>query len=355
MQNKVNKLSEAMEEEKKVVIEMLNSEFCKKWMRLKLLRLSKCTKASVDMRKLGNEILKNAIHNEHIHERIWRNYTSCITTAEIESDDLAFAYGNRSAILIHLCKYKECIKDIDRALAISKNNVFCIKLMIRKAKCLHALKSDESLNILKEAEYLTNKVVDLTIKKSLEESLKKTETLLQKPIKSNVSEEDEKLKSINSLMNKHQINDFSSVKIQSNVKYGRHLVANKDLNPGDVIFIEKPYIQCPNLYNVHGFCSHCFINCWANIPCNDCSWAMFCSEKCRTEAWHQYHDIECSVWASAKEPGDGTPQKLALRSLILALKEYGSLENIKAEMKAIDECTGNNFLPDLCFSKFIKS
>ena len=74
---------------------------------------------------------------------------------------------------------------------------------------------------------------------------------------------------------------------------------------------------------------------------------MFCSEKCKKEAWEQYHEIECPIYACYPIfPKSGTKDvatQLGIRTMISGIKEAGSVENLKAELQAFDESNGKCF------------
>lgn len=143
----------------------------------------------------------------------------------------------------------------------------------------------------------------------------------------------------NILAEKEAAGPYDSVAMKHSAKYGRHLVAKHHIKPGEIIMVVKPYIRCLNLNNSHAFCGHCLKTSWASIPCDYCNWCMFCSEKCKQEAWQQYHDIECLVipYIIADQVTDYWKQ-LALRATIIAMRDAGSIEKLKEELKKVDNC-----------------
>ena len=34
---------------------------------------------------------------------------------------------------------------------------------------------------------------------------------------------------------------------------------------------------------------------WTAVPCDRCPCLMFCSKKCKLEAWKKYHHVECRI------------------------------------------------------------
>lgn len=332
-----------MDEEREAVIKLLNSDQCKDMMKFDIYRISKNDVVSTETRQIGNTRFKLPVHSSAIHENILQLYSLGIAIASSRSEELAIAYGNRSAMLIHLWMYEDCIKDIDRAMKITKNDFLKIKLLCRKAKCLHALKSDEKKIIMHKAEVLFNQVKNDPLGNTFKGLVNRTKLSLDEPVRQKAVSVDNNKKSacVEDLYKKYKINDFSAISIEYSKKYGRHLVTNRNINPGEIIFIEKPYTHCVSLLRGHSYCFNCLSPSVSNIPCEHCAWAMYCSEECKQEAWTKYHNLECSVYALAKENdyGDGI-KHMAIKSLILGIKEAGGIEQLRAELEAFDKCTG---------------
>ena len=138
---------------------------------------------------------------------------------------------------------------------------------------------------------------------------------------------------------KRASNSFELVSLKHNKKYGRHLVAKRDIKAGEIIMVVKPDVFTLNLNNSHAYCGHCFKTSWVTIPCDFCNWCMFCSEECKAKAWSDYHNIECSVipYIITNQTSDYWKQ-LALRLVILAIKESGSITQLKENLQKIDKC-----------------
>lgn len=206
------------------------------------MRISKSLQWSEEERAGGNELFMRKNHTQMMHEEIWRKYTWAISMAPMGCEQQALAYGNRSSLLLHWDKYKECNRDIDRAIAITKSAGFKVKLLCRKVKCLVALDLPEKVTF-EGAQYWLDQIEDTDKNKE------------------------------------------SYVKVLDKTN-GRHVIATKDIRPGEVIFVENPYVTVlMNLLHVHAYCGHCLGKCWDMIPCDLCAWCMICSEKCKKEAY----------------------------------------------------------------------
>lgn len=69
---------------------------------------------------------------------------SIVYAPEVSKDkELALAHGNRSAVLLQLSHYEDCLQDISYAIFSDFPEPLCYKLYYRKAECLHALKKFE--------------------------------------------------------------------------------------------------------------------------------------------------------------------------------------------------------------------
>ena len=78
----------------------------------------------------------------------------------------------------------------------------------------------------------------------------------------------------------------ADVKIKYHPDKGRYLVAEKDVGPGEMLLVEKPYssILLPEYYSSH--CQTCYQRVLAAMPCWCCSKVRFCSDECRSVELH---------------------------------------------------------------------
>ncbi|TGZ37894.1 SET and MYND domain-containing protein 4 [Temnothorax longispinosus] len=81
---------------------------------------------------------------------------------------------------------------------------------------------------------------------------------------------------------------------------GRHLVAARDIRPGTVLIVDRPFSFSTDPPALGRNCLHCHatlkLEDSVRIPCRDCQTVAFCTETCRKEAWEKYHRYECSVF-----------------------------------------------------------
>lgn len=228
-------------------------------------------------------------------------YTKSIAFAPNNSEELALGFGNRSALLKQMQKFEECITDINRAMSIYQSDELKAKLSLRKASCLKLIKE------LKLDSKLT----------------KKNSNKLELP---------------KMIPSKKVPCVAESLSLKHSEKYGKHMIANQDIKPGEIIAIEEAYVAHPYTNKLYIICSHCLSKTLNGIPCNFCAATIYCSENCKNQAWSEYHDIECSV--VHKIPFSTVPKwldinhtsKFALKFFIKIIKNH-SLEKIIQEVK----------------------
>lgn len=306
---------------------------------------------SSQIRKKGNEWYSKKSHIKRMHQLILQSYTKSIAFAVENSEEQALGYSNRSALLMHLQKYQECLFDIGRASKITESENLKKKLLLRKEKCLN---------------FITNKIENLNSEPNSTQSCSKIENdLVFNEIFKGVIPNIEISDAINKKVVKRRptlespnktISSFSeSLSLNYNKEYGRHVVATKDIEPGEIVVVEKGFVF-PDINKIYLVCSHCLNITWNGIPCPNCVYAIYCSEKCKDQAWQEYHDIECSILPpflaiNTLEHTKMSIQLLAVRVLIMFVKSEG-LDSIIDQAKSIDNDKSNNLLLTKFFSSY---
>lgn len=332
-----------------IVRELLSNEFHKNAMESELEFFGKNSKRSQKLRKQGNGLYVKVNLDDFQIRQVFKLYSQSIVAAESNSEDLALAFANRSALLLRMKKYKDGVSDIDRALKISKSDSYKVKLLCRKIECLLIQDSPESEDVFSEIELLMSKINDREKKKkSLDEIVEKAKESMKNHTYTSGPVENVVPEHLRILSEKGQENPFDAVTIKHSERYGRYLTANRDFAAGEIIFVEKPYVRVPSLKTAHLYCSHCLLMSWSMIPCDYCSCAMFCSDNCKKEAWERYHDIECPIIAhlvmndrsNIADKYRGDYQQLTIRALIMGIKEAGGLDQLRTNLQIVDRCKG---------------
>ena len=85
------------------------------------------------------------------------------------------------------------------------------------------------------------------------------------------------------------------VTIKQTKLQGRFTVANRDIEPGELLAVDQPFVKHLDKEHTKTHCWHCLAN-TQFLPifaCPNCSGVLFCSETCRTIATETYHKFEC--------------------------------------------------------------
>lgn len=137
---------------------------------------------------------------------------------------------------------------------------------------------------------------------------------------------------------------YDSISLTHNSKYGQHFVAAKEIQPGEQIFISKPYVMIANDKKFHSYCAHCVNVLWSSVPCENCNFSLYCSQECKDEAQNSYHDIECRCLQFILAEGTMNYYiHVAVRSVIKGVKEFGSIKNLLEQVKQVDYQPGMTF------------
>lgn len=74
---------------------------------------------------------------------------------------------------------------------------------------------------------------------------------------------------------------------------GRYAVATDDVEVGQILLAEEPYVAgLSKEFNVT-HCFHCLKRIATPVPCANCASVRYCDETCRDLSWARYHSQEC--------------------------------------------------------------
>ncbi|KAF6201331.1 hypothetical protein GE061_005779 [Apolygus lucorum] len=232
-------------------------------------------------------------------------YTKALFYAHKDSEDVYLSYGNRSAVLLFLGKHKECIEDANKALEWSvKDLARQCRLYIRKAKSFQALGNHgEAQQSLRAARSLFPVNIDkLDPKQS--KLLNEVEEML-KSVPPPADDDDSNEIASSEVVFQHLKNSFSpnsklvgasdSVELRKSAKKGRHVIATRDIELGEIVFFEEPFtfVCLPDPSHLH--CQFCCRRTYNPHPCDNCAEGSYCSSDCKTKAWKQFHQWECGA------------------------------------------------------------
>lgn len=178
-------------------------------------------------------------------------YNESLLFAEPGTEDISLAYANRSACFFHLAEYEHCRNNIKLAIDNDYPASKLIKLHKRDKECKELMTDGD-----RNTEYDPMSFFQLTY-----------------PCNPRIP--------------------FLSkcLELKTNDKYGRYVVTNQNLNPGDIITVTEPFFKifdrCARLHS----CSYCAENSmlFDLIPCPGCVeglrlWLRHCR-------WRRIHRI----------------------------------------------------------------
>ncbi|XP_012277849.1 SET and MYND domain-containing protein 4-like [Orussus abietinus] len=288
---------------------------------------------SVNIRVKGNELFTADPASSSRYVTAWKMYSESIARAPPRSKELALAYANRSAVLFRFKKYKECLEDIDRALSLDYPDDLKPKLLLRKGTCLKALGKPEYEKTFEEAHQLIKKMSVTENIKTVPKSTVQMKRLNK--VRGQVKEKEHHVPKIPSC-NPEVPFASDAVAVKYDDIFGRHLVATRDIKPGETLVVEKPYALILAPEHMYTHCAKCLDVAWDSIPCDHCVYAMFCSEKCKEEAWKEFHDIECPVVGLLLNLEMNILGLLSMRLAVVTVRRMESFEALRKEFQIVD-------------------
>lgn len=73
------------------------------------------------------------------------------------------------------------------------------------------------------------------------------------------------------------------------------VVAAKNIPAGALVALETAYVGHLDAQNELRACHFCHAFTLNLIPCDNCRYILFCSEKCKKLCWEEYHNVECHI------------------------------------------------------------
>ncbi|KAJ8682719.1 hypothetical protein QAD02_018511 [Eretmocerus hayati] len=287
----------------------------------------KSADAAQDLKRFGNR----CFGMEHYPVAIDKYNNAALLAPK---EELGVILANRSAAFYHMERFHLALRDCDEALKVGYPKDLEYKIHERRAKCLLALKiHSRAIEAFKKAiQTLDESKLKSEKKAKLEADMRLMLELMIKGQKMNEAQYGvgaDKLAAIEDLQLKEK-DAVPKIKernlaFPSCSKYvefrdaggdvGRYGVATKDIMPGDIIAVDKPYTSCLLGEYRLTHCQRCSIKIGAVYPasCYDCCSIAYCSPNCR-DADEEVHKYECKMlgqlWTS------GSQDYLALRNLV---------------------------------------
>nr|XP_056720977.1 SET and MYND domain-containing protein 4 [Euleptes europaea] len=268
-------------------------------------------------------LLYKAEGNERFRKKAYRAagmlYSKALSHTEVSTPERAVCYANRSAALFHLDQFEVCLEDIGRALAEGYPHRLRPKLLLRKAECLLSLgRSREATDALcgleseisaDQSPTANSQQVLLSKLGQLKTKACKGNSFVHQPAVPGRTQE-----ALEPWEENSRISCTSgAVSLQVSPNKGRHLVAARDVLPGELLVKEEAFASVLRpgkglllrgsaekklnepFENEDLHCHCCLRQLLASIPCQGCSYAKYCSQMCSQLAWENYHRRECSL------------------------------------------------------------
>ncbi|CAG4977747.1 unnamed protein product [Colias eurytheme] len=273
----------------------------------------KCNQVSLLWRQKGNDK-----YHANLIEESYQCYSKSVIYAKQNETEYALALANRSAALLRLKRFKECLSDIKLSIKNGYKRELLHKLLLRRADCYIELRqrTEAQGSINDASEHAHSLKLSTSQTAEFERHVKMLERKLL-AIEGNEDEDDtvvlpECYQGLNPEFNAAS----NAIELRRSDTVGRHVVAKEALKRGDVLFSEEPYawVTLPSEEPVCEMCCQPDIN---PLPCSRCSRSVYCSEECRSKAYAIFHRYECVGAQSDLFPTIGIAH-LALRVLLIS-------------------------------------
>ena len=305
---------------------------------------------SEDLRLQGNKLFKKRNFSAALAK-----YTESVFNAEYAFENspcLSMALANRSAVLFQTNSFSDALRDAEMAICYGYPDKLMYKLLERIGKCnLKLNKFGIAKKRFRDA-FLALSKSELTVdsKNELAFEYCKLENMCSNPTEGKSKGESSRISRHDPEAEKSDCNSVypcatTAFSIISNIQFGRHAIATRNINAGELIIFEQAYSSVLFAENRLSHCHHCFKRCQTLIGCFSCNSVGFCSDACRNLALQKYHSTECQFinCLYAADCGFG---HLALRMIITAGFKY----LMEFEMKKADGLNDAGIYESLSYS-----
>ncbi|CAG0923086.1 unnamed protein product [Notodromas monacha] len=233
-------------------------------------------------------------------------YNDSVRLAPVSTSDdqqlLSFAFGNRSAVLLDSGRHKECVNDVARAVLAGYPKDRFPRLLARRRACMdtlaansmvqHAKKADENHHHTANNDENNDHDDEVPLEDIATEQLFSELTSTQ--FAQRYDESSSRLPKLSDAPHAEFWNISRALQFARSEEKGRHLLAARDIAPGEILIVEPPYSAVLDGRFWKSHCQHCMERTSVVIPCQTCASVVFCSEECRNLA-SRYHQLECPI------------------------------------------------------------
>ncbi|XP_045542134.1 SET and MYND domain-containing protein 4-like [Papilio machaon] len=276
----------------------------------------KCDDVSLLWRQRGNDNFR-----ANLVEESYRCYSKSVVYAKHNGPMYPLALANRSASLLRLKRFKECLADISLAIESGYPAEQQHKLLLRRVDCYIELGQRSNARSALTAATQYSSTLNLSDASALEfeRHVKILEKKLENPVCVELEDDDDQLPDLYGGSNADFNAASSAIELRRSETVGRFVVANQSARRGDVLFSEEPYawVTLPSDEPSCEMCCQPDINL---VPCSRCSRSVYCGVQCRARAALAFHRWECVGAQSDLFPTIGIAH-LALRVLLLSTSQ----------------------------------
>ncbi|ALC41289.1 CG7759 [Drosophila busckii] len=269
-----------------------------------------------------------------------RNY---VTLPSDKVAERAVALANRSATLYHLDKHCECLVDIRRSLQLNYPKDLIYKLYERQARCFLALKDyprtiaafKKCITAMDDSSLPADRRSKLTL-----DAITMIKMLEADPRTAKQAAKQQQLKQtaisrLEQAQGLPEEQEFVSklVRIDRNKQEGRFARAAADVQVGQELLVEKPYVAVLLEKYAQTHCEFCFVRTVVPVCCPNCADVIYCSEQCQQNSTAKYHKYECGILPIIWRSGASINNHMALRIIaskpldyFLQLQPFGNEE-----------------------------
>lgn len=257
---------------------------------LKTLRISKTLPdiAKNEKNKERSSSYRNKGNTFYINRQFqlaFKCYNKALLYAPKNSLELVQAYSNRSALYLQLKAYTASLKDIETCLKLNCTEELQIKLAKRELQCQTMLRHDI--------------------------------------VKRNIFKNFFSDKFFNFKSERHP--DIPCLSSDVHVDYERgetKMVTVRDVAVGTVLAIETAFATFSFDDKAYTACYYCQKSALNLYPCDNCCYALFCSEKCEKLCLNEYHNIECKIMNVLNSVNVGNKFRLAMKTVLKLKSRY---------------------------------
>ncbi|XP_016664121.1 SET and MYND domain-containing protein 4 isoform X2 [Acyrthosiphon pisum] len=282
---------------------------------------------SKSLRKNGNVFFKARLYWKAVDM-----YNRCLKACKPNTECHALAQANRSAAYFHMGQYEHCLKD---ALCVVESDNYpsnlVYKLHERIGHVEHILgyteraKKSYALCLKRLDEADMSAVKKRKFRMAISIAVSNCEEVEEEPTKSTTTMETLCVEQLVGGKNENipALSAFVELKLSENM--GRGVYATCDINPGDVVAIDEPYI-CGPLSEFREVCHYngCMKIHSSLIHCPKCLLVFYCNKDCMNKDYKDGHNLLCPIMYHIKSrPGITKINELAIKWFLRAYSKMG--------------------------------